>query len=227
MTTSTGSYRPVRRSWRFAATSSRAIATASSPSRWFRSPSRSSTLGPRYRRTAASTTSSSDLPEREASRRTASSTSSSSLKAALLGTSPVWHRSECGGPASALDFESLSVRWEHESTRQNRRRRASGRLPAPADLLRQPGERTRLRGVLEGEVFEPPHDRSVFAQVSVDPVAGTIYWPNGGDLHPDVLHGDHDPATGRGPTVLKEYHLRPAGWRSILPQITRSTSAYG
>jgi len=68
-----------------------------------------------------------------------------------------------------------------------------------------------LERVLEGEVFEPLHDRAVFAQVSVDTVAGTICWPNGVDLDPDVLHGDHEPATGHGPVVLKEYHLRPTG----------------
>ncbi|MGH9226266.1 MAG: DUF2442 domain-containing protein [Acidimicrobiales bacterium] len=68
-----------------------------------------------------------------------------------------------------------------------------------------------FEGVLEGEVFEPLHDRSVFAKVSVDTVAGTICWPNGVDLDPDVLHGDFEPATGQGPVVLKEYHLRPTG----------------
>ncbi len=68
-----------------------------------------------------------------------------------------------------------------------------------------------FEGVLGGEVFEPLHDRTVFAQVSVDTVAGTICWPNGVDLDPDVLHGDHEPATGHGPILLKEYHLRPTG----------------
>jgi len=40
-------------------------------------------------------------------------------------------------------------------------------------------------------------------------VAGTIAWPNGVDFDPDVLHGDHEPASGRPATVLKQYHLRP------------------
>lgn len=66
-------------------------------------------------------------------------------------------------------------------------------------------------GILKGEVFEPLQDRAVFAQVAVDAVAGTIAWPNGVDLDPDVLHGDHKPASGRGPVVLKQYHLRPTG----------------
>jgi hypothetical protein len=66
-------------------------------------------------------------------------------------------------------------------------------------------------GVLEGGIFEPLRDRAVFAQVSVDTVAGTIAWPNGVDLDPDVLHGDHAPASGHSPVVLNEYHLRPTG----------------
>ncbi len=51
--------------------------------------------------------------------------------------------------------------------------------------------------------------RRFFGQVAVDPVAGTIAWPNGVDFDPGVLHGDHEPASGRPATVLKQYHLRP------------------
>ena len=64
-------------------------------------------------------------------------------------------------------------------------------------------------GVLEGGVFEPLQDPEFFAQVSVDPASGTVAWPNGVDLDPDVLHGDHAPAAGRGPRLLKQYRLRP------------------
>ncbi len=35
-------------------------------------------------------------------------------------------------------------------------------------------------------------DDSLFAQVAVDPELGTITWPNGVDLDPDVLHGDYE-----------------------------------
>jgi hypothetical protein len=66
-------------------------------------------------------------------------------------------------------------------------------------------------GVPEGKLFAPLSDRTLFAQVSVDAVAGTIVWPNGTDLDPDVLRGDHAPASGRSPVVLREYHLRPTG----------------
>ena len=66
-------------------------------------------------------------------------------------------------------------------------------------------------GVLDGAVFEPLSERAVFARASVDTVAGTIAWPNGIDLDPDVLHGDQQPASGRSPVVLREYHLRATG----------------
>jgi len=35
----------------------------------------------------------------------------------------------------------------------------------------------------------------LFRKVAVDPEVGTIGWPNGADLDPDVLHGDHEPAS--------------------------------
>ena len=60
-----------------------------------------------------------------------------------------------------------------------------------------------------GGVLEVLCDPAFFGQVAVDPMAGTIAWPNGVDFDPDVLHGDHEPASGRAATVLKQYHLRP------------------
>jgi hypothetical protein len=66
-------------------------------------------------------------------------------------------------------------------------------------------------GLLEGVVFESLQDLKVFRGVRVDPVAGTICWPNGVDLDPDVLHGDAVPASGRAPTVVHEWHLHRTG----------------
>lgn len=40
----------------------------------------------------------------------------------------------------------------------------------------------------EGGVFAPLQNADFFAQVSVDREAGTICWPNGADLDPDVLY---------------------------------------
>ena len=37
-------------------------------------------------------------------------------------------------------------------------------------------------------------DDELFNAVAVDPELGTIVWPNGADLDPDVLHGDFEPA---------------------------------
>ena len=52
-----------------------------------------------------------------------------------------------------------------------------------------------LRPLLWGPVFEEiARDDDLFAQVRVDPEIGTITWPNGADLDPDVLHGDYAPA---------------------------------
>ena len=39
-----------------------------------------------------------------------------------------------------------------------------------------------------GGVFEALNDPSVFGQVRVDPESGTIVFPNGVDLDPDVLY---------------------------------------
>ena len=52
-----------------------------------------------------------------------------------------------------------------------------------------------LAPFLWGPAFEAiAANDSIFAQVAVDPDTGTIGWPNGADLDPDVLHGDFEPA---------------------------------
>lgn len=45
----------------------------------------------------------------------------------------------------------------------------------------------RFTGTL-GPMFEPLRDVGYFAQVAVDEELGTVVWPNGADLAPDVLH---------------------------------------
>jgi hypothetical protein len=47
---------------------------------------------------------------------------------------------------------------------------------------------------LWGPVFEPLRELEVFRQVAVDNELGTIVWPNGADMDPDVLRGDRPAA---------------------------------
>ena len=45
---------------------------------------------------------------------------------------------------------------------------------------------------LHGPIFEPMrNDLRVFQSVRVDKDAGTIVWPNGADIDPNVLYYDH------------------------------------
>jgi len=54
-----------------------------------------------------------------------------------------------------------------------------------------------LEAELWGPVFEPLRDDpQLFRQVRVDEELGTIVWPNGADLDPDVLYGDVAPSPG-------------------------------
>lgn len=39
-----------------------------------------------------------------------------------------------------------------------------------------------------GPMFTPLQDVEYFAKVAVDPELGTVVWPNGADLAPEVLH---------------------------------------
>jgi hypothetical protein len=69
--------------------------------------------------------------------------------------------------------------------------------------------RLRFEDEAEGEVdvavliqfkgiFAPLKDRTEFLKVFVDPELGTICWPNGADLDPDVLYAK---VTGKDITV--------------------------
>jgi hypothetical protein len=44
-----------------------------------------------------------------------------------------------------------------------------------------------------GPMFVPLCDEAFFAQVRVDEELGTVVWPNGADLAPDVLHDQITP----------------------------------
>ena len=50
----------------------------------------------------------------------------------------------------------------------------------------------------------------VFATACVDQVAGTVSWPNGVDLDPDVLRGIETAAAPGQGRLLREYRLESA-----------------
>jgi hypothetical protein len=58
-----------------------------------------------------------------------------------------------------------------------------------------------LEPYLRGPIFEPiRQDRALFAAVCVNRRAGTIVWPNGADIDPDVLCAGLQPAGSAGRT---------------------------
>jgi uncharacterized protein DUF2442 len=42
--------------------------------------------------------------------------------------------------------------------------------------------------VLHGQVFGPLRDEALFSEVTLDPEAHTLVWPNGADFDPATLH---------------------------------------
>jgi hypothetical protein len=52
-----------------------------------------------------------------------------------------------------------------------------------------------LEPLMHGPIFEPLcNDPELFRALRVDEELGTIVWPNGADLDPNVLYGCHIPA---------------------------------
>ena len=49
-------------------------------------------------------------------------------------------------------------------------------------------QRIDFRPVLEGEMFAPLQDVTLFNAVELDETFGTIQWPNGADFDPETLH---------------------------------------
>jgi Protein of unknown function (DUF2442) len=49
-------------------------------------------------------------------------------------------------------------------------------------------QRIDFRPVLEGELFGPLKNRTLFDAVTLDKEVGTLTWPNGADFDPTTLH---------------------------------------
>ena len=49
-------------------------------------------------------------------------------------------------------------------------------------------KRVNLWPLLDGPVFEPLREPAYFARVVVDPVAGTVAWPNEADFAPEAVY---------------------------------------
>ena len=71
------------------------------------------------------------------------------------------------------------------------------------DLVRELDLSPTLTGVLAALDTD-----ETFAEAGVDPATGTVCWPGGLDLDPDVLHGDRPPASPVGaPRLIRQYRL--------------------
>jgi len=49
-------------------------------------------------------------------------------------------------------------------------------------------KRVNVWPLLKGPIFEPLRDPSYFARMVLDPVAGTVVWPNEADFAPEALY---------------------------------------
>jgi len=62
--------------------------------------------------------------------------------------------------------------------------------PTHLRLLFNDGVRKKVNiaPLLSGPVFEPLRDLRYFALAKLDPLCGTVVWPNGADFAPEALH---------------------------------------
>ena len=49
-------------------------------------------------------------------------------------------------------------------------------------------KRVDVKSLLTGPVFKRLKDPDYFKRVSVDPICGTVVWPNGADFAPEALY---------------------------------------
>jgi hypothetical protein len=58
-----------------------------------------------------------------------------------------------------------------------------------------------IEPLMWGSAFEPLRDPELFAQASVTPTLGSVFWPTGADLAPEFLYYGYD--TPYGPVEIK------------------------
>ncbi|HOU15371.1 MAG TPA: DUF2442 domain-containing protein [Anaerolineae bacterium] len=73
------------------------------------------------------------------------------------------------------------------------------------------------RVVGRGGMFAPLEDVEFFKQVQVDPEAGTIVWPNGVDLCPDVLYSQVTGKPIHSERKAQTRTSRPKRARQLMP----------
>ncbi len=61
--------------------------------------------------------------------------------------------------------------------------------------------------VLQGELYGPLRDLSMFNEVKIDPEVFTLVWPNGADFDPATLHD--------WPEHIDSLTAEAAGWESV------------
>jgi len=83
------------------------------------------------------------------------------------------------------------------------------------DLTFKDGTRKRvnLLPLLDGPVFKPLRDPKYFARVQLDPVAGTVVWPNGADIAPETLYELADESKVNAKRSSPNHAVRQTGAR--------------
>ena len=79
-----------------------------------------------------------------------------------------------------------------------------------------------FRPVLEGELYGPLQEPTLFDQVRIDPEVHTLVWPNGADFDPAIIH--NWPESGPALKALAEHgYLQGTGYwfRHITRRLTR------
>ncbi len=58
--------------------------------------------------------------------------------------------------------------------------------------------------LLQGRIFKPLHDPAYFARMTIDPVGGTVVWPNGADFAPEALYNLEEEESNARDHLIKD-----------------------